>query len=190
MTKPSPLQLETIFYPTVSYKASQIDDKSNSSPMPVGIQAFVTFREEGRHFAFLALKQDNEDGKHPFKLEITVFCAFEINMELARKTYPQANISSYIAVNVARILYSGAREVISTTTSRSPHGAANIESVLIERDDVEIDFEGEGEQADVINRIFGSGQIEVEKIAVGAPSVKRAAKALPAHKKAAPKVKE
>lgn len=190
MTKPSPLQLETIFYPMVSYKASHVDDKSPSSPMPMETYASVTFREEGRHFAYLSLKQDNESGKHPFKLEVTVFCAFDINMDIARKTYPQTNISSYIAVNVARILYSGAREMISTTTARSPHGAANIESVLIEKDDVEVDFEGVGEQADISSRIFGSSEIEHEKIAVTAPRALNTAKALPAHKKAKPKAKD
>jgi len=165
MTRPSPLQLETIFYPTVSYKASHVSaDKSPQNPIPVEIHAFVTFREKGNHFAFLSLEQKNENGECPFSLDVTVFCAFDINMDIARKTYPPTNMSSYIAVNIARILYSGAREVISTTTARSPNGSANIESVLIEKEDVDVAFEGAGEQAEIIERIFGLAQSNSEKV--------------------------
>lgn len=157
MTKPSPLQLETIFYPTVSYKAAHIEgDDVDRQPMPVQISAFVNFRDEGPHFAYLTLEQENEEGTHPFQLDVEVFCAFYINIDVARRTYPPTDMPSYIAVNIARILYSGAREMISSTTARSPHGAASIESVLIQKSDVTVKYEGSGEEVEIMGRIFNS----------------------------------
>jgi preprotein translocase subunit SecB len=145
--KTSPLQLESIFYPEVSFRAYARPEDTEGQ-IPVEIRAMVTFSERGTHHAYVEIEQPNEDRNYAFEIKVAVFCAFTIDREAAKRAYPNKGLPGYVATNIARILYSGAREMIASTTARSPFGSANIQSLLIEKEDVHVSVESNGALAE------------------------------------------
>jgi predicted RecB family endonuclease len=138
--KPSPLQLEPPTYPILSVRSVPDNDKKLSNgPLPVDVNATVCYDSDGTHFAYLSIEQN--DDAFPYLVEIDVFASFSIDVDGCRQAYKTAFNPGVVAVNIARILYSGAREMLGLLTSRGPHGGANLPSLMIEPSDVNIEFE-------------------------------------------------
>lgn len=150
--KPSPLQLEKTEYPAISVRANpSAESKLLDVALPVKVEASVFYELDGRHFARLSLSQHNK--LYPYEVDIEAFTMFSIDAAGCAAAYKSAFNPGVIAANIARILYSGARELLAFVTSRAPYGVAPIESVIIEPQDVEIQFE-ENEIDQILEKIF------------------------------------
>jgi hypothetical protein len=159
--KPSPLQLEAPTYPVLSVRAvPDPTDRSAQASLPIGIDAHVLYDSDGIHFAFLSIKQ--EEDSYPYQVEIDAFTTFKIDVEGCRQAYKAAFNPPVVAVNVIRILYSGAREIFGLLTARGPHGPANLPAIMIEPGDVKLEFE-RGKLAQILAESFGYPPEDVER---------------------------
>ncbi|MEA9575680.1 hypothetical protein [Xanthomonas campestris] len=150
--KPSPLLLEKTEYPTISVRANPLADaKFLDVALPVSVEAGVFYELDGRHFARITLTQ--EDEKYPYTVDIEAFVMFSMDSAGCAAAYKESFNPGVIAANVARILYSGARELLAFVTARAPFGAVPIVSLLIEPPDVEVLFEDEKVE-EILNTIF------------------------------------
>lgn len=150
--KTSPLQLETPQYPVVEVRAFPHEsDEVLAKELPVSVQCFATYDADGDHFAMVSIQQLDE--AYAYTFDIRVFAAFRIDVGACKENYRSSFNPAVVAVNVARVLYSGARELLATVSCRAPHGAAKLPSVLIEPKDVDIDFE-EGKRDFILKEYF------------------------------------
>lgn len=139
--KPSPLQLEWLVYPAASFRAQMVSDEPGR-PGPVKVKAQVTYHLDAPHGVELTLSSDDDHAHNaPYAFAIEAVAAFRFDLAQARTAYgntPPRALPQVIAVNVARIVYSAARELLATFTARAPHGGVLVESVLIGPEDVQI----------------------------------------------------
>lgn len=139
--KPSPLQLEWLVYPAASFRARPADAGADGAT-PIKVAAQVTYHLDAPHSIDLTLSSDDDQAPNaPYTFEIEAVAAFTFELAQARAAYsnvPAAALPQVIAVNVARIVYSAARELLATFTARAPYGGVLIESVLIGPEDVEV----------------------------------------------------
>jgi Preprotein translocase subunit SecB. len=144
--KSSPLQLEWVTYPKLSFEANSSYEGDSSASMPIECSADVSYARDGHHVAELSVRNEpTSKEQQPFFFEVSVFARFSMDVDGARATYNNSQAFPRIAaVNVARILLSSARDLLSTVTARSPYGSAMIESVLLEPGDVKVGYEGDG----------------------------------------------
>ncbi len=119
--------------------------------LPVEVNCFATYDADGDHFAMVSIRQPDE--AYAYTFDIRVFSAFRIDVDACRENYKSSFNPAVVAVNVARILYSGARELLATVSCRAPHGAAKLPSVMIEPKDVDIGFE-EGKRDFILQEYF------------------------------------
>lgn len=170
--KTSPLQLDLPEYPEVSVRAiPNIDESLLESPLPVVVEVGVSYEADGKHFAFLSIRQDDET--LPYVIRLNAFCTFSIDVEGCRAAYKTSFNPGVIGANVGRILFSGARELLSFVTSRSPWGAATLPSLMIEPSDVELQFE-DGKLAVILEETFGFSKdriAELQAMALAAEQV-------------------
>ena len=68
-----------------------------------------------------------------------------------------------VAVNVARLLYSSAREQLAMMTSRAPYGSLPLKSVLIEPGDVQISSP-DAEPAQILETVFQASEDELHRL--------------------------
>lgn len=154
--KPSPLRLEWLTYPSASFEALPVNADS-SSPIQLRVSATVIYRLDGAHSVELDLSSDEDSTSGAaYRVAVHAVAAFSFDLTRARDAYRQSSLEALpavIAVNIARIVYSSARELLACFTARAPHGSALIESVLIGREDVKI---GSDESRDeVLKAQFG-----------------------------------
>jgi preprotein translocase subunit SecB len=151
--KPSPLQLNYVAYPKILVQAIPLSDEDSENEIDVSIELDVGVRYEdsGDHTAILNLKNSKEVGV-AFDFEVQVFAKFSIDNELALAAYKE-RFPVLAAVDVARILFSGARELLATVSARSPHGALSIPSMILQPSDVNITFESAPEK--LVPALFG-----------------------------------
>lgn len=142
--KQSPFQLRYVVYPSASFAANAevADDREDATIAPT-ISADVKYSRDGVHSAGLRIAFDNEDGSAPFKISLEAIASFTFDLSVAKDTYKAGPVPVFVAVNVARVLYSGARELLATMSARSPYGSVMIESQVIEPKDVHIGFDGD-----------------------------------------------
>ncbi|UXB22756.1 hypothetical protein K7567_12475 [Stenotrophomonas maltophilia] len=162
--KTSPLQLKWVTYPEASYEANTDFDGDESLAIDVEVDAEVRYSLDGRHSAFVTIKSLDETSS-AYKFKVVVIAGFEFDLEIAREAYkPKASSSlpTTIAVNVARVLYSSAREQIAMMTSRAPYSSVVLKSVLLEPRDVTI-RSPDAAPPDVLREIFGATDEEVEQ---------------------------
>lgn len=155
--KSSPLLLKWVVYPLASYE-TLTNESTAGEPPPTKLTAEVRYSLQGEHVAILRLETtDDKVGNCKFAVEAVG--AFSVDAERVKEAYkmPAPALPVTVAVNVARILYSAARELISTFTARSPTGSVLLESVLIEPDDVKIASDASPQE--IISKVFG-GQFE------------------------------
>ncbi|MCL6619947.1 MAG: hypothetical protein K6T33_09185 [Thermomonas hydrothermalis] len=154
--KASPLQLDWVSYPALQFEAHQLGEQAAATAggaIPTNVQARVTYYSDGRHGAELRLESAAEEAPYTFAVHVAATFRFDLQRALeAYRCTPQA-LPGFVAANIVRVLYSGARELLATATARGPHGPALIESVLIEPADVSI---GSMEPIDlVMQKAFG-----------------------------------
>jgi preprotein translocase subunit SecB len=142
----SPLRLEWVAYPSASFKARiQTEDSEDVDNLAsADISCSVVYSADGKHTAELKLssKEASADGSlYDFSVEVVAL--FYIDIERAKKVYLSGGkkadtLPVTVAVNVVRILYSSARELLATFSARGPFGGVMVESVLIGPEDVKI----------------------------------------------------
>lgn len=154
--KSSPLLLKWITYPAASYEAMDDYRGGMDAVAPVTLETVqISFFEDGEHMALLKLSSDHSSRPLPYKFAITAVASFSIDGEVAKKEYKTPfpdRLPSITAVNVARVLYSGAREYIAMVTSRATFGATMLESRLLEPSDVAISSDCSPE--DIMKKVF------------------------------------
>lgn len=131
--------------------------------MRTKVAPIVLFFTDGPHGAELRIEgEEAEDAPYSFVVEVVA--SFTFDLELALQTYRCKPIAlpDIIAANIARVLYSGARESLAGATARAPHGAAMIESLFIEPTDVDIRFSSPAPE--MLQRIFGVDDQTIEAI--------------------------
>lgn len=140
--KQSPLQLKWVSYPAASYE--HLDGYSPSEEDAVSlvkIKSDITWDTDGDHMASLSLESEESEANVPYRFAVSVAAVFSFDIDVATKAYNPASaieLPSIISVNVARLLYSGAREHLAMMTARGPYGPAQLQSVLIEPSDLNI----------------------------------------------------
>lgn len=137
--KKSPLQLDWVVYPSASYEFLE-DTEGNGEPIAVDIRAEVTWDMDKQHMVSLSVK-NREDKGSLYRFNVVTAALFTFDLDVATQYYkPEKTqqLPAIIAVNVCRILFSGAREQIAMMTARGPRGSAMIEGVIIEPSDVKI----------------------------------------------------
>jgi hypothetical protein len=167
--KTSPLQLDFVIYPKLSFEARVEGDPERDSPQEVEVEARVSYSRDGEHSALLSVRSTKKDEVRKFDFEIDAFAKFRMDLDGARLIYRNERYPITAAVNVARIVYSGARELLSTVTARSPYSTLNIESVLLNAEDVVVDFGDEGAPVEFAKEYFG---VDLAQIAPGAAAKK------------------
>lgn len=158
--KPSPLQLEWVSYPALRFEAKPADGKTL---IPARVRARVSYYKDGNHGADLWLESAEADGC-AYEFSVHAVATFGFDLERAKDAYKctAVALSKVVATNLIRVLYSGARELLATTTARAPHGAAMIESVLIEPADVQIG--SEDPMVEILRTVFGVDEETLAKI--------------------------
>lgn len=160
--KQSPLQLEGPEYPLVSVRAIPgIDGARLDAHLPVSVKAGVAYEGDGDHFAFLSIEQPDES--YPYVVDIQAVSIFRMDAVLCKEMYQNAFNPGTVAVNVARILYSSAREMLAFVTARGPYGAADLQSVIIEMSDLDIQFEDKA-FAKILKRDFCMSAAEIKRL--------------------------
>lgn len=139
--KTSHLQLEWVRYPQASYKAIP-SDQDDFPPAKTKIEARVNYDLDGSHFAWLKLSSGDEPTRG-YDFELEAVATFRFDLEIAANAYKASNenLPRILAVNIVRMLYASAREMLAVLTARAPYGSVVIEGVLIEPDDVTIGSE-------------------------------------------------
>ena len=99
----------------------------------------------------ITVKQSDESFAYTF--EITCFTNFSTDVDGCKASYGEQFNPAVVAVNVARILYAGAREMLSIVSARSPHGTAVLPSVVIEPNDINLEFE-DGKRDEILKEYF------------------------------------
>lgn len=159
--KPSPLQLSSIQYPAVEFRANPNADESKlDSNLPVNFQGRVSYDSDGDHFAGVIIEVA---GDGAYRLTVEAFATFRIDLEACREAYKQNFNPAVVAVNVLRLLYSSTREFISTVTSRSPWGVATLPILAIEPNDIKLGFE-EGRRDSILKAYFGFSDEQIESL--------------------------
>lgn len=149
----SPLQLDLPEYPVVSVRAvPSIEGEARDGALPIEVRARVLYEHSGDHFAYLSIEQNDES--YPYLLKIDVFTTFKIDVAGCREAYKSSFNPAVVSVNVARLLFSGARELIAMVSSRAPYGSAKIPNLTIQPHDVDIGFEDE-KMDEILTKVFG-----------------------------------
>lgn len=159
--KKSPFQLQQPEFPTIEIRAHHIDQSRVGEELPVAVDGLVTYDIDGNHFAALTIMQASEEYAYSFKIQL--FSVFRLDIELAKETYGKGINPGVIAVNIARILYSGAREMLAVVSSRGPYGPALLPTLLIEPPDVSLEF-GEGKHKEILAKHFGYDPEAIQEI--------------------------
>jgi hypothetical protein len=85
--------------------------------------------------------KNRDDVGNQYRFSVQVAALFRFDLAVANEYYKPENplmLPGIIAVNVCRILFSGAREQIAMMTARGPNGPVLIEGVVIEPSDLSI----------------------------------------------------
>ncbi len=177
--KSSPLQLKWVAYPAVSFRALPSDISEERSA--IKLSAEVRYELDGDHMVNIQIDStDQPDRSFDFSLE--AIAIFQVDLDAAREAYKGSPLRMpvSIAVNVVRLLYSSAREMLSMYSSRSPIGPILVESILIEPKDVAIRSNAKPE--DILREVFKvDTEAELAKVALPNSSKQK--------RKAAPKKK-
>lgn len=165
--KPSPLQLKWVTYPSASYETVEDFEAERNPAIPADVEADVNYSLQGEHLAFLRISSsDSSTVSLPYRFSVTVVASFSFDLEIARREYTPktaAGLAPILAVNVARILYAGAREQLAMMTARAPHGPAMLDSIMLEPRDVKIHSPGAKPDV-VLQHVFGASDEELENI--------------------------
>lgn len=184
--KNSPLLLDSPEYIAVEVRAHPHEDEAKlNAVLPISISAMTTYESGGHHFAMLFLTQDSED--YAYTVDIRLYASFRLDVDECRVAYKEFN-PAVIAVNVVRLLYASAREMLAFVSARGPHGTANLPSLLIEPRDVRIDF-ADGKRDEVLLKFFDFTQDQIKELdeAIARRKTEKRAKKSGGKSKALPK---
>lgn len=160
--KTSPLQLKWLTYPEASYELSTEFDGDTSAPIDVDVDAQVRYALDGAHSAFVCISS-KDDAPAAYKFKVTALAGFSFDLDIAKEAYKPKSATGLppvIAVNVARVLYSSAREQLAMLTSRAPYSSVMLKSVLLEPRDVEISSP-DSSPVEVLREVFRASEEEL-----------------------------
>jgi len=159
----SPLKIDGVHYPVVSVRANPTGaDHSEADALVPEIIASVGFNVNGEHFAIINVEQ--ADGTKIYTFEIEAFTTFAIDTDACRECYSKGWSPPMLAVNAARLLYSGVRECLATITSRAPHGIATLPSTTLGPEDVRVHFEPAEQQDEILRKFFDYDDERLSKL--------------------------
>jgi len=182
--KRGPFQLQQPEFATIELRANaNIDPKRVEEELPVSVSGLVSYDGDGTHFAALTIRQDSKE--YSYSLKIQVFTTFRIDADAARDMFDPYN-PAVVGVNVARILYSGAREMLAVISSRAPYGAAVLPTLFIEPSDITLEME-EARRAEILARDFLFTEDQIAYLDEALAARKAAEKEKPKAKKSAAK---
>ena len=168
--KPSPLQLRWVTYPSASYEIDE-DFEGGDTTVQASVDVHVGFLTSGDHFVKLTISSSSATSS-AYRFSITALAAFGFDLERAVADYKprtRGALPPIIAVNMARIVYAGAREYMAMMTSRSTYGAAVLESLILEPSDVHISSDATVEET--LKTVFGVQDDElIERRSAGGAS--------------------
>jgi hypothetical protein len=173
--KKSPLQLKWITYPAASFEYLE-GKEAVDDPISVEVSGEVRWDIDRDHSVYLSIKS-KDGGDAPYRFSATAVANFSFDLSEATKHYDPTTAMSLpgmIAVNVARILYSSAREQISIMTARGPAGEAVIETIIIEPRDLVISSNAEPPK--ILREIFGVSEETLDLLEKAAKSKKKSMK--------------
>lgn len=154
--KASPLRLEWLAYPAASFQALYREQPACGG-VATKVSASVAYSLDGVHSVELKLSsRDDDAASAAYSFAVEAVAGFTFDLEVARAAYSNSSAESLprvIAVNMARIVYSSARELLATFTARAPYGSVLIDSVLIGPEDIRVGSNEPEEQ--VLEKIFG-----------------------------------
>lgn len=158
--KSSPLQLKWVNYPSASYETVE-DFDGGDVITPTKVHAEVGYSLDGDHVALIRISSDNDAKVVPYRFSVAAIAVFNFDLAIALAEYkvPAKSLPPVIAVNVARILFAGAREHIAMMTARATFGSTVLESVLLEPKDVKIGSEATPEE--ILRKVF---QVDEEEL--------------------------
>lgn len=161
--KTSPLRIKGFEYPTVCVRASTnfVEDPDLSEQIPVTVKADVNFDADGKHFAIINVEQT--DDKYAYTFEFEAFTVFEIDAAACKESFSDGVNPSMLAVNAARLLYSGIRELLASITARAPYGIATLPSTTLGKEDVSIRFEKD-KRDEILANFFSYSPEQIEAI--------------------------
>ncbi|MBB3274284.1 MULTISPECIES: hypothetical protein [unclassified Pseudoxanthomonas] len=171
--KPSPLQLKWVTYPSASFESDDAFDGEPSEPIAATVEASVEYDLDGAHVAYVTIANDPEK-KSPYKFSIFAMAQFSFDLERARENYKPKHVGvlpPIIAVNVCRILYAGARDLLATFTARAPYQSAILDSILLEPTDVKI--KSDASPAEIIRQLFGATEEELSVLSASVGAKKK-----------------
>lgn len=182
--KRGPFQLQQPEFPTIELHANaNIDQKRVDEELPISVSGVVSYDGDGSHFAALTIRQDSKE--YAYSLKIQVFTSFRIDADAARGMFNPYN-PAVVGVNVARILYSGAREMLAIVSSRAPYGAAVLPTLFIEPGDITLEME-EARRDEILARDFLFTDEQIAYLDEALAAKKAAEEAKPKAKKASTK---
>lgn len=160
--KTSPLLLEAPTYVVVDVRAFPHDDEEVlAKALPISVDCQVIYSADGNHFAAVEISQKSED--YAYTIQVNVFTAFRLDVEGCKQDYQSSFNPLVIAVNVCRILYSSAREMVSMVSSRGPHGTAVLPSIVIEPSDLRIEFENDSRD-EILTKFFAYDKEQLDAL--------------------------
>jgi preprotein translocase subunit SecB len=121
------LLLERYFYPKISIQA---DPKYQPAAAPLLAEIsvsthFTKLAEAGRKWAVtISIKTSTKDHPIPYKIDLSAVGYFRIAPD-----YPEEEVEKLIRIGGPTVLYSAARELILTISSRGPWGPVFIPSM-------------------------------------------------------------
>lgn len=161
--KASPLKIKGFEYPVVSVRANPLmDPPEGDLPLMPKVHATVGFSADGKHFAILNAKQTKKSRHYTFELE--AFTVFGIDVEACKACYPNGWTPNMLAVNVARLLYSGIREVLASVTARAPYGLVTLPSTTLGPEDVHIEFDQPDQRDEILVKFFNFSVERIEAL--------------------------
>lgn len=142
----SPLRLEWLVYPSAAFKfmSQGADVGVVDSVVPADLDASVVYSIDGKHTAELKLSSgEGSSSCGAYKFSVDAVALFSVDIDRAKELYLKdgkdpESLPVTVAVNIARILYSSARELLASFSARGPYGSVMVDSVLIGPKDVRI----------------------------------------------------
>ncbi|GAB2654867.1 hypothetical protein [Arenimonas aestuarii] len=161
--KASPLKIDGLEYPVVSVRATPgVEPPEIDEPLIPKVHASVGFSIDGRHFAIINAKQTKRSKHYTFELE--AFTGFEIDIEACKACYMSGWSPNMLAVNVARLLYSGVREMLASISSRAPYGPVTLPSTTLGPEDVHIEFQPRNKRDEILMEFFNFSAEKIEEL--------------------------
>lgn len=155
------LQLDIPQYTIFDLRAHPHDDeKLLQRELPLSLAANMTLSKDGNHFAMVFLSQESKDYAYTF--EVQAFATFRLERGNEEIEVQTALNPADVVLNVARLLFSSARELLNIVSSRAVHGPIVLPTFNIQPSDIDVEFEGD--RFEVLRTQFGMTEEQIAQM--------------------------